>query len=82
MTDKEIEIVKALLDNAPDTYSGSNIERNQKKMFAFMRAREQATELVEPILSDEDKRLEPILQKLKDLRVIKSWYYNGTYHAS
>ena len=32
--------------------------------------------------SNSDERLEPILQKLKDLGVIKSWYYNGTYHAS
>lgn len=32
--------------------------------------------------SGSDKRLEPILEKLKDLGVIKSWYYNGTYHAS
>ena len=28
-----------------------------------------------------DKRLEPILKKLKDLGVIKSWYYNGSYHG-
>lgn len=28
-----------------------------------------------------DKRLEPILYKLKDLGVISSWYKNGTYHA-
>lgn len=28
-----------------------------------------------------DKKLEPILYKLKDLGIIKSWYYNGTYHA-
>ncbi len=31
--------------------------------------------------SNSDERLEPILKKLKDLGVIKSWYYNGTYHA-
>lgn len=28
-----------------------------------------------------DKKLELILYKLKDLGIIKSWYYNGTYHA-
>ena len=28
-----------------------------------------------------DKRLEPILYKLKDLGVIESWYKNDTYHA-
>lgn len=28
-----------------------------------------------------DKRLEPILYKLKDLGVIASWYKNDTYHA-
>lgn len=33
------------------------------------------------ITDSSDKRLEPILQKLIDLGVIKSWYYNGTYHA-
>ena len=29
----------------------------------------------------DDKRIEPLLKNLKDLGVIKSWYYNGTYHA-
>lgn len=33
------------------------------------------------IKSNDDKRLEPILQRLIDLGVIKSWYYNGSYHA-
>jgi hypothetical protein len=37
--------------------------------------------MLKAIKSSSDKRLEPILQKLKDLGVIKSWYYNGTYHA-
>ena len=31
--------------------------------------------------SNSDKRLEPILEKLKDLGVVRSWYYNGSYHA-
>ncbi len=33
------------------------------------------------IKDDSDKRLEPILYKLKDLGVIESWYKNDTYHA-
>lgn len=33
------------------------------------------------IKSNNDERLEPILQRLKDLGVIKSWYYNGSYHT-
>lgn len=37
--------------------------------------------LLTTINSSSDKTLEPILQKLKGLGVIKSWYYNGTYHA-
>lgn len=37
--------------------------------------------LLTAINSNSDKTLEPILQKLKDLGVIKSWCYNGTYHA-
>ncbi len=37
--------------------------------------------MLSSIKDSSDVRLEPILQKLKDLDVIKSWYYNGTYHA-
>ena len=40
------------------------------------------TTMMSCFTSNSDKRLEPILKKLKDLGVIKSWYYNGTYHAS
>jgi hypothetical protein len=29
----------------------------------------------------DDRRIEPLLKNLKDIGVIKSWYYNGTYHA-
>lgn len=36
---------------------------------------------VRKILNASDKSIEPILENLKDLGVIKSWYYNGTYHA-
>jgi len=36
---------------------------------------------VEQIKDISDERLELILYRLKDLGVIKSWYYNGTYHA-
>ena len=33
------------------------------------------------IKSADDRRIEPLLKNLKDIGVIKSWYYNGTYHA-
>lgn len=33
------------------------------------------------IKDSSDKKIEPILCKLKDLGIIKTWYYNGTYHA-
>lgn len=32
------EIIKELVKNSPDTYSGTNIELQQKKMFAFQNA--------------------------------------------
>ena len=32
------DIIKRLISNAPDTYSGTNIELNQSKMFAFQNA--------------------------------------------
>lgn len=37
--------------------------------------------LLSSIKDNKDKRLEPILKMLKDLGVIASWYYNGSYHA-
>ena len=37
--------------------------------------------LLSSIKGNNDKRLEPILRMLKDLGVISSWYYNGSYHA-
>lgn len=37
--------------------------------------------LLSAIKDNNDKRLEPILRMLKDLGVISSWYYNGSYHA-
>lgn len=35
---KAKEIMQKLIDNAPDTYSGTNIELQQKKMFSFQDA--------------------------------------------
>lgn len=43
---KAKEIIEKLLKNAPDTYSGTNIELQQKKMFAFQNAVEQAYALL------------------------------------
>lgn len=37
--------------------------------------------LLSSIKDNKDKRLEPILKLLKDLGVVSSWYYNGSYHA-
>ena len=57
------------------------------QMYVNKANKEQLEEQIEKIKNlqnitdSSDKRLEPILQKLKDLGVIKSWYYNGTYHA-
>lgn len=39
-------IIESLLKNRPDTYSGTNIELQQKKMFAFQNAVEQAYALL------------------------------------
>ena len=32
------QLLKTIIDNAPDTYSGTNIELQQKKMFTFQNA--------------------------------------------
>ena len=32
------QLLKTIIDNAPNTYSGTNIELQQKKMFAFQNA--------------------------------------------
>lgn len=31
--------------------------------------------------TEEESKIEAMLKYLKDKGVIKSWYYNGTYHA-
>ena len=38
------EIIKTLIENAPNTYSGTDIELQQKKMFAFQNAVNEAQE--------------------------------------
>ena len=43
----EREILKALIENAPNTYSGTDIELQQKKMFAFYNAVEEAQKYLE-----------------------------------
>ena len=45
------EIMQKLIANAPDTYSGTNIELQQKKMFAFQNAINKA----EQFLSEVEK---------------------------
>ena len=41
------EIIKALIENSPDTYSGTNIEKQQSKMFKFQNAVNQARQFLE-----------------------------------
>lgn len=43
----EREIIKALIENAPNTYSGTDIELQQKKMFAFQNAVKEAQKYLE-----------------------------------
>lgn len=40
------DIIKRLLNNAPDTYSGTNIELQQSKMFAFQNAVNEAEDFL------------------------------------
>ena len=40
------QLIKRLVDNAPDTYSGTDIMRNQSKMFAFSSAMNEAIDLL------------------------------------
>lgn len=40
------DIINRLITNAPDTYSGTNIELQQKKMFAFYNAKNDAEEFL------------------------------------
>lgn len=40
------EIIKKLITNAPDTYSGTNVELQQSKMFAFQNAVNEAEDFL------------------------------------
>ena len=63
--------------NEPDNY-GSPKEIGYFSYHAgFLAALEAALNIKDA----SDKKIEPILYKLKDLGIIKSWYYNGTYHT-
>ena len=55
------EIIRELIDNRPDTYSGTDVELQQKKMFAFQRAVMQAETFLK-----EDEEVE---QKVKELGI-------------
>lgn len=48
---KAKEIIKKLIANAPDTYSGTNIELQQKKMFSF----QDAVNKAEQFLKDSEE---------------------------
>lgn len=82
MTDEEIAKIRAtkFIDinfNEPDNY-GSDKEIGYFSYYTgFLAGLEAALD----INDTSDKKLEPILYKLKDLGIIKSWYYNGTYHV-
>ena len=41
------EVIKALIENSPDTFSGTNIEKQQSKMFKFQNAVNQARQFLE-----------------------------------
>lgn len=75
MTDKQLDMLNDI---------------SMADMCAAISSREQAYKdeirclrkgLLSSIKDNNDKRLEPILYMLKDLGVIASWYYNGSYHA-
>ena len=52
-------IVRTLIDNAPNTYSGTDIEKQQRKMFAFQKAINEAEELLTPeVLKDGQCRMD------------------------
>ena len=44
--EKLVELVKRLVNNAPNTYSGTDIMKNQSKMFAFSSAMNEAKEML------------------------------------
>lgn len=46
---KAKEIMQKLIANAPDTYSGTNIELQQKKMFSFQNAVNKAMQFIREV---------------------------------
>ena len=44
--DTAVQLLKDLLANAPDTYSGTNIESNQRRMFKFACTANSAQEFI------------------------------------
>lgn len=47
--DKAKELLQKLITNAPDTYSGTNIKLQQKKMFSFQDARNKAERFISEV---------------------------------
>lgn len=43
---ESVALIKLLIENCPDTYSGTNIERQQQKMFLFQGAVYKAEEFI------------------------------------
>lgn len=90
MTDKEIEQEAKLwirhnheLLDYSDFHDDVEFDHAQVADLAELyRVGYRACEQKGPVIKDNaDENIAPILCRLKDLGVIKSWYYNGTYHA-
>lgn len=79
MTDEE------MADNYANSYGNDNIiDLGNAKVNLFPTRRWSFLDGLKAALDIKDtadKKLEPILYKLKDLGIIESWYYNGTYHV-
>ena len=43
---ESVALIKLLIENRPDTYSGTNIERQQQKMFRFQNAVNKAEQFI------------------------------------
>ena len=46
LKNESVELIKELTENCPDTYSGTDIEKQQQKMFRFQNAVYKAEEFI------------------------------------
>lgn len=47
LKNESVELIKALIENHPDTYSGTDIEKQQQKMFRFQNAVNKAEQFIQ-----------------------------------